>query len=109
MAATGHDANPRSLSAAVDRIDDLLPDEARTFKAYVGKLEQILQWTDAICRARNLEINGVRGEEVQFDPSVHVGDSKLVVGSFVRIVTPGVVKTPAGRPPQQILKAEVSV
>lgn len=108
VAATGHDANPRSLSATVDRIDDLLPDEARTFKAYVGKLEQILQWTDAICRARSLEMYGGRGDEVPFDPSVHVGDSKLVVGSLVRIVNPGVVKAPAGRPPQQILKAEVS-
>ncbi len=101
-------ANSNSVALIAERIADFMPDEAAVVSSAATSLAQIAQWTRAIARSRNVELIGSIGDTLVYDPALHMGSSATVLGSDVRVVTPGIVKSDANRPRQLIQKIEVS-
>lgn len=102
------DANSSSVALVAERIADFMPDEAAVVSSASKGLAQTYQWARAIARSRSIELIGSIGEVVPYDPALHIGNSAIVLGSDVRVVTPGIVKADNNRPSQLIQKIEVS-
>jgi hypothetical protein len=102
------DANSSSVALVAGRIADFMPDEAAVVSSAARGLTQISQWARAIARSRNIELIGSIGEVLPYDPALHVGNNAIILGSDVRVVTPGIVKADTNRPSQLIQKIEVS-
>ena len=108
VSSSGPEASSKSLTFAAERVADLMPDEAAIVSMAAGRLAQINQWARAISRSRCIELVGERGDTISFDPAIHQGADSLTIGSKVRVVTPGAIKSEPNRPKILILKSEVS-
>lgn len=108
VSSSGPDASAKALTVAAERVADLMPEEATIVSLAAGRLSQINQWARAIARSRNIKLVGEKGETISYDPAVHQGDNGLTIGSRVRVVTPGAIRSEPNRPNMLILKVEVS-
>ena len=107
LAINNQDGGARALTVAAQIIEAFEPTQAATLRASAGRLELIEQWAAAIGRMRNLEVQGLAGEVVQYDPAIHDIASVAQLGLPVRIVTPSVVKVADRRASIIIVKAIV--
>jgi hypothetical protein len=108
ISSSGPEASTKTLSFAAERVADLMPDEAAMVSLAARRLAQINQWARAIARSRSIELVGEKGDIISYDPAIHQGDDSLIIGSKVRVVTPGAIKSEPNRPKLLILKVEVS-
>ena len=91
----------------MDQVSVLMPEEANTLSRVSDRLAQIASWVRAIARSRDMELLGVRGEIVAYDPAVHDANEDCVVGSRVIVSAPGAVQRVSGRPQVLIVRVEV--
>ena len=108
VSSSGPEASSKALKFAAERVADLMPDEAAIVSSAAGRLAEINQWSRAIARSRNIELVGERGDTISYDPAIHQGDDDLTIGSRVRVLTPGAIRSEPNRPKMLILKVEVS-
>ena len=101
------DSSFRALRAIADQVGILMPEEANALSRSANRMSQITTWSNAIARSRDLELTGVPGEFVVYDPAVHDANDDCVIGSRVMVTAPGAVRNVSGRPQVLIVKMEV--
>ena len=107
IAISSPDANHRTLKGLIDQVSILMAEEANTLSRFATRLSQIVQWSRAMSRSRNIELISAYGEVVSYDPAVHVANNDCVVGSDVVVATPGAIRKVPGRPQILIVKVKV--
>lgn len=101
------DANHRTLKGLADQVGILMSEEANALSRVADRLSQIVQWSRAVSRSRNIELIAEYGEVVSYDPTVHAANEDCVVGSNVVVATPGAIKKLPDRPPVMVVKVKV--
>lgn len=101
------DSNFRALRTIADQVDILMPEEASALSRIANRMSQITTWSNAIARSRDMELTGVPGEIVTYDPAMHDANEDCVIGSRVMVASPGAVRKISGRPQVLIVKMEV--
>ena len=107
IATSSPDSNYRTLRAVADQVSILMPEEANTLSRTANCLSQIMAWSKAIARSRDMQLTGTRSEIVAYDPTIHDANEDCVVGSKVVVAAPGVIRKIPDRPLLLILKIEV--
>ena len=101
------DSSFRALRTIADQVGILMPEEASALSRIANRMSQIITWSNAIARSRDMELTGVPGKIVTYDPAVHDANEDCVIGSRVVVASPGAVRRISDRPQVLIVKMEV--
>lgn len=94
------------ITNVAEAIDLIAGDEARILRDIRARIEQLNTLVRAIARARGLTLAPDVGDQVAFDPSLHISGHTVDTGSLVIVDVPGVTKR-IGERNQMIAKAKV--